>query len=161
MKKFIMGTVLSMAMVPATSFAGFLNNLEGYYSIGGANCQFDSSTKLTGRASITSYQSHGITVHIEVIVGALKTEIPLPFRNGSGDVKRTEMEGDVIPLPVTRRTVWETDESARKSALVEYEGVGFAKKTGAFMLSEASLGKVMIKVQTSNSDVTDCVLVKK
>jgi hypothetical protein len=161
MKKFIVGTVLSMAMVPAMSYAGFLNNLEGYYSIGGANCQFDSSTKLTGRAAINSIQSEGITVRIEAIIGGLTTEIPLSFRNGSGDVKNTEMEGDIIPLPVTRRIVWETDESARKSAVVKYEGVGFAKKTGAFMLSEASDGKVMIKVQTSKSVVTECVLVKK
>lgn len=171
MKKYLSVLVVLAA---SSSFAGgtdvgsgnigtfsFMNKLEGFYSIGGANCQFDSVTKLTGRASISSNQAEGITVHIEAIIGGLQTEIPLSFKNGSGDVKKTEMEGDVIPLPISRRTVWETDESARKSAFVEYEGVGFAKKTGAFMLSEASDGKVMLKVQTSKSVVTDCVLIKK
>jgi hypothetical protein len=143
------------------SYAGFLNNLEGSYSIGGGNCQFDSSTKLTGQASISSNQSQGITVHIGAIIGALQTEIPVSFRNGSGDVKKTEMEGDIIRLPVTRRTVWETDESARTAAIAEYEGVGFAKKTGVFTLSEARDGKVTITVQAPRTAVVECVLVKK
>lgn len=159
MKKFMIASLLVIAAAPAISHAGFLNTLQGSYSISGPNCDL-GEVKITGEASILATQS-GATVYIQINAGGLQTEIPVNFRNGSGDVKKTNLEGDILPLPVTRRTVWNTDEATRESVLTSYEGVAFAKKKEVDTLSVSSDGKILLKMQSSKSDITECVLIKE
>lgn len=158
---FTLLSLLTIAAFPAVSNAGFMDNLEGSYSVGGKKCKLDSVTTVTGKASITPNAS-GAVVRLRVLIGStFETEIPLSFKNGKGDIKNTKMEGDIISLPVTRRTVWNTDEVNRKSTLEEYEGVGIAKQTGAYSLSEENNGTVTLTIKEKASDLDSvCTLTR-
>jgi hypothetical protein len=150
---------LALTAFPAISSASFLNNLEGTYKIGGNKCKFESITMPTGRASITSGTS-GATVKIEVIISGLKTEIPVSFRNSSGDEKKTTMEGDILRLPIARRTVWNTDEVKLVSTISEYEGIVFPKLTGSYSLREANNSVLKLRLEIPGSDLIECLMVR-
>jgi len=150
---------LVMAIVPAVSNAGFMDNLQGSYSVSGKKCKFETSTTLTGKANITPTAS-GAVVTLKVVIAALATELSLSFRNDSGDVKSTKIEGDILPLPVTRRVVWNTDEVNRKTTLTEYEGVGVAKKTGTYTLAEENNGTVTVSLDEKGAGLVQCTLTR-
>ncbi|MEA9355395.1 hypothetical protein SHI21_04250 [Bacteriovorax sp. PP10] len=150
---------LALASLPAVSNAGFMDNLQGSYSVGGKKCKFEATTTMAGTATITPNAS-GAVVNLKVVIASLTTEIPVGFRNGSGDVKSTKVEGDILPLPVTRRTVWNTDEVNRKSTITEYEGVGLAKKRGTYTLAEENNGTVTLSLEEKGGDLVQCTLTR-
>jgi hypothetical protein len=143
---------------PVASKAAFLNELDGSYRIGGDKCLFESTTKPTGKARITSTVDSA-TVNIEVIIATLKTSIPFSFKAGNGDVKTARMEGDIIKLPVVRRTVWSTDEFLRKSTMTEYEGVAIPKKLSTTTLVERSSRELLLKIE-DRDQIIECELYK-
>jgi hypothetical protein len=162
MKKSLFVTLLCLTtlVTPAISQAGFLDEIEGRYKIGGKKCRFESSTRPTGRARISSIEK-GATVDIEVIIASLKTTIPFSFKSGSGDVKTTRMEGDIIKLPIVRRTVWSTDEKERKSVITQFEGVAIPRLLSTSTLQEKSSRELIIKIEDKESSIIECELVKE
>ena len=151
---------LTALTLPAISQAGFLNDIEGNYKIGGKKCRFESITKPTGKARISSVEK-GATVDIEVIISSLKTTIPFSFNSGSGDVKTTRMEGDIIKLPIVRRTVWSTDEVKRKSTITQFEGVAIPKLLTTSTLIEKGSRELLIKIEDKESSIIECELIKE
>jgi hypothetical protein len=137
------------------SHAGFLDDIDGNYLIKGKSCIFDSSTKLTGEARIDS-SDIGAVLSLEVFISNYKTEIPFSFLNGKGNKKETQVEGDIVPLPVTRRVIWETDEAERTSTKSEFKGVLVTRKTSTTTLVEVEDDKLLFKLNN-----IECELVRK
>lgn len=150
---------LALATLPAVSQAGFMDNLQGSYSVGGKKCKLDQYTKLTGQAYIAPTKA-GAVVVLKATSANLGIDVPVSFLNGSGDSKNTKVEGDILPLPVSHRLVWNTDEVNRKSTKTEYEGVVFAKELGTYTLAEENNGTVTLTLKEKGADLVQCTLTR-
>jgi hypothetical protein len=119
--------LLIMSLVTFSAFAAhasFLDTLTGPLNISGDHCKYEGYT-----FSSAYGEKKDAVLHIyfkEVMDGGFEIESSIRFTEGSGSNKYTQVEGDIIPLPVTHRTVWNTDEASRTSEMKDYEGVGIA-----------------------------------
>lgn len=148
MKNLLRGLVLLTSLSSYAAYAGFLDDVSGQYKVvKDGNCTFESGIEISGNARIESNET-GATLLLEAIICGLTRDIPIRFLNGKGSKKKTEVEGDILPLPVTRKTVWETNESSRTSKITEYEGVLVAKKTGTYTLIETSPDHLSLGLDT-------------
>ncbi|WP_413576043.1 hypothetical protein ACLVWU_16795 [Bdellovibrio sp. HCB290] len=104
--------------------ASFLDGVTGPLNIGGDKCAIEGYTITSAYGQ---KKNTALTIYLkEYMEGIAEIETAIHFGEGSGSKKHTQVEGDIIPLPVTYRTVWNTDEAARTSEIKQYEGVGIA-----------------------------------